>query len=306
MFHHQCRTLTLNRRLNTPSLVLLIFALCFHICVGWVAQPGSGLSTSNVSVSKRRVTVWSSNNNNNGESSSSEVERTSFDQAGASLKDEEDQKRLDDMGNNDVNPLYQSDKMNKLRERIAARTADLGIEKSKETADYIKARAEAAADAGVPPGRMDGGGDMFGGLDLSQISYESKTESKGAWQEGDPSMLYDASKDLSKEDQEEADPTMKLEYPQQAVVEVTNSTFPGWITAFQEVGFIVLTAAISCVVIVNWDQFLRDNYKSLGMVPTAEDLQNYASRFDGLDLPDWAVKGTTEDVMNTMRDAASK
>lgn len=296
---HKCRSL--NRRLNTVSAVLSFVVLCFQICNGWVSQTKPPLMfhcrslSSKVFVSKRRVAVWSSNNGNDS------AERTTFDQAGASLKDEEDQKRLADMGDNDVNPLYQSEKMDKLRERIQARTADLGIEKSQETADYIKARAEAAAEAGVPPAQM-GGGEVFGGLDLSKISYDA-TESKGTWQEGDPSMLYDAKADLSTEDQEEADPVMKLPPTEQAFVEVTNSTFPGWVTAFQEVAFIILTAAISCVVIVNWDQFLRDFYKSLGFVPTAEDLQNYASRFDSLDLPEgWANNVPTQDLMNTVRE----
>lgn len=180
------------------------------------------------------------------------------------------------------------DNIERMREAIKARTADLGIEKSKVTAEYIQAKQDAAMQSG-PGGGADP--DQFGGLDLSKIS--SAPAKKGSdWNEEMPSMFYDPEDELTKEEQEEVDPIMKKNPFEQGLHEFNNAKWPTFGAALKEVGLLLVIVAISTVLIVGFDTLVRELYTTVGFIPTKEDLMNYASRFDGLDLP----KGWTDNM----------
>jgi len=182
-----------------------------------------------------------------------------------------------------------------MRAAIRARTADLGIEKSQVSADYIRAKKDQAIQAG-PGGQVDD--NQFAGLDLSKISSTPDAKSSGSkWKEDMPSMFYDPDDELTKEEQEEVDPVMKLNPIEQGLDELKNAKWPSFGSAFKEVGLLFLVVAVSAVIIIGWDKLLREIYTSFGFIPNKEDIQNYASRFEGLDLPSgWTDNMSDQDV----------
>lgn len=218
------------------------------------------------------------------------VQRTSFDQAGRSLIEQEDEKRLRQMGDFDANDDDQ-DGMDRMRAAIRARAAKMGVEKSKVSADYIAQKNEAAKAAG-PGGQTDPS--MFGGLDLSKISDTKLKESATKWDNEMPTMFFDPEKELSKEEQEEADPLMTKSILEQYRYEISQAKWPTPFGAIREVALMMVVIALSTVLIVGWDRILREFYTSVGFIPTKEDLANYAARFDGLDLPDGWMNNMNE------------
>lgn len=185
---------------------------------------------------------------------------------------------------------YQMDNIEKMRAAIRARTQDLGIEKSKVSADYIAQKAAAAAEAGTPAAASQSP-DTFGGLDLSKIS---SVKASPEWNEDMPSMFYDPEDEMTLEEQEEADPIMKLNPIEQGLHEFNNAQWPTLGAALREVGLMVLVVLFSSVLIIGWDKLLRALYTSLGFIPTAEEIRNYADRFSGLDLPKGWTDGMSE------------
>lgn len=176
---------------------------------------------------------------------------------------------------------YQEDAMEKMRAAIRERAADMGIEKSKVTADYIARREKQALEGGPPGAQSDP--DSFGGLDLTQISQVKQTNSD--WDEDMPTMFYDAADDLSKDEQEEVDPVMLKNPVEQGLNELANAKWPDPLSALREVAIMFLIVGFSTLVITNWDNVLRGVYTGFGFIPTPEEVANYANRFDGLDLP---------------------
>lgn len=228
------------------------------------------------------------------EKNEDEVDRTSFDQAGQSLIEEEDRKRMEEMGDFDSNPAYQNDSIEKMRAAIRARTESMGIEKSKVSADYIAQRERQAMSAGSAKAAGEDS-NSFGGLDLSQIS--DRATKADSWNEDLPSMLYNPEDDLSKEEQEEVDPVMTKNPVEQGLSELGNAKWPDAGSAFREVILMLVVIAGTAALIIGWDNILRQLYTSIGFIPSKEDLANYASRFDGLDLPDgWTNNMNEADV----------
>lgn len=181
-----------------------------------------------------------------------------------------------------------------MRAAIRERTKGLGLEKSKVTADYIAQRERAALEAGPPGVARQNDPNAFGGLDLSQIS-QMKTKTKTSeWNEDMPSMFYDPEDDLSKEEQEEVDPMMLKNPIEQGISELSNAKWPDALSALREVALMFVVIAFSTLIIISWDTVLRNLYTSFGFIPTPEDVANYASRFDGLDLPDGWTSGMTD------------
>jgi len=196
---------------------------------------------------------------------------------------------------------YEEDTIEAMRAAIRERAAGMGIEKSKVTADYI-ARKEKTAREGGPPGTQTDP-NSFGGLDLSQISQVKQTTTE--WDEDMPTMFYDAADDLSKEEQEEVDPVMLKNPIEQGLNELANAKWPDPLSALREVVLMFLIVALSTVLITTWDSVLRGTYTGFGFIPTAEEIANYASRFDGLDLPDGWTSGMTDVDVQTYSDTIS-
>jgi hypothetical protein len=170
------------------------------------------------------------------------------------------------------------------------------MEKSKVSADYISERKKAATAAGSAAAASEDS-NRFGGLDLSQISDRASTSSS-MWNEDMPSMLYNPEDELSKAEQEEVDPVMKKNAIQQALNELSNAKWPDFASAGREVALMLAVIAFSAVLIIGWDKFLRGIYTTVGFIPSAEDLKNYAQRFDGLDLPSgWTDNMSDQDVV---------
>ena len=187
-----------------------------------------------------------------------------------------------------------------MRAAIRERAAGLNIEKSKVSADYIAQKQQAAQSAG-PPGAQKSE-DVFGGLDLSQIS-DTKLKNTGSdWNEDMPSMLYDPEAELTKEEQEEADPLMVKNPIEQALYEISQAKWPTTSAAIRDIAIMFGVIALTTVIIVGWDQLLRQFYTGVGFIPNKEDLANYASRFDGLDLPQGWMDGMNEQDIQQFSD----
>jgi hypothetical protein len=185
--------------------------------------------------------------------------------------------------------------MERMRAAIRARTAEMGLEKSRVSAQYVESRKERAVQAG-PAGQPSP--DVFAGLDLSQISTErAPPSSSSQWSEDMPSMFYDPEDDMTIEEQEEVDPIMKLNPVEQGLNELRNAKWPDLGSAFREVLLMVVVVAVSGALIIGWDKVLRELYTAAGFIPTKEEIANYASRFDGLDLPKgWTNNMSEQDV----------
>jgi len=197
----------------------------------------------------------------------------------------------------DYDLQYENDSIEKMRAAIRARTADLGIEKSKVSAEYIAQQKQKAMAAGsAAEANSANSADTFAGLDLSKIS-SVPDKKRSDWSEDMPSMFYDPEDELSKEEQEEADPTMKLNPIEQGLTEFKAAKWPDTGSALREVGLMIFVVLLSAVLIIGWDQLLRNIYTTAGFIPSKEDLANYASRFDGLDLPSgWTDNMSDQDV----------
>ena len=189
--------------------------------------------------------------------------------------------------------------MEQMRAAIRERTAAMGLEKSKVSADYIQSKQAAAMAAGGAQAAREaatgGGGDMFGGLDLSKITSDGK--SRGEWDEDMPTMFYEPEAEMSMEEQQEVDPLMTKNPVEQGLNELRNAKWPDLASAGREVLLMAAVVAFSAVVIIGADKVLRALYTNLGFIPSAEDLANYAARFDGLDLPTgWTDNMNENDV----------
>ena len=200
--------------------------------------------------------------------------------------------------------------MEKMRAAIRARTSDLGIEKSKVSADYIQKRQQQAVAAGSAQAASENN-DIFGGLDLSQIRTEAtpsrSSSSPFADEDGEvPSMFYEPDDELSEQEKAEADPLGQKSISEQLMYEFQQVKWPAPGSALREVGLMFVIVAITGGLIIGWDKVLRELYTdSLHFIPSKEDMANYANRFQGLDLPaGWTDNMNDEDVAS-FADAAT-
>jgi preprotein translocase subunit SecE len=177
-----------------------------------------------------------------------------------------------------------------MREAIRARTAAMGLEKSKVSADYIQQRQQQAVQAGSASAANESS-DTFAGLDLSQISTSKAAPSpkNALWadEEGEvPSMFYDPEDELSEEERAEVDPMGQKGFIEQGLNELQNAKWPDPASALREVGLMIVVVAVTGALIIGWDKLLRGVYTDvLHFIPSKEDLAQYMNRFDGLDLP---------------------
>jgi len=183
-----------------------------------------------------------------------------------------------------------------MRAAIRARAANMNIEKSQETADYIAQKEEEARLAGPPGAQQDS--NSFGGLDLSQISDTKMKNTASEWNEEMPSVLFDPADEMTEEEREEADPLMVKGPVDQATYEIQQTNWPTPLAALREVVIMLSVIAFTAVFIVGLDNLLKDFYtNTAGFIPSKESLANYAARFDGLDLPQgWMDNMNEQDI----------
>jgi hypothetical protein len=180
-----------------------------------------------------------------------------------------------------------------MREAIRARTAAMGLEKSKVSADYIAQRQQQAVTLGSAAAvdqEARGGNDSFAGLDLSQISttkVPSQSQQKwGVEDEELPSMFYDPEDELTVEQRAAIDPMLQRGILEQGLNELKSTKWPDPVAALREVVLMVIVIAVTGALIIGWDKLLRGVYTDvLHFIPSASDMKDYMQRFDGLDLP---------------------
>ena len=191
-----------------------------------------------------------------------------------------------------------------MRAAIRSRTADLGIEKSKVSAEYIQQKQKMAVAAGSAKAAAEQNSqNYFAGLDLSQISdgSRSRRDEPTIWGENEedtPSMFYDPDDKLTEEERVEVYPMMRKSILEQGLNELRNAKWPDWASALREVVLMAVVIVVTGALIILWDKGLRTLYTDiLHFVPTKEEIANYAARFDGLDLPKgWTDNMSEQDV----------
>lgn len=212
----------------------------------------------------------------------------SFDDAGQSLVDEENQKRIESMGDFDSNPDYNIDNIEKMREAIRARASSLGVEKSVLSQQYIEeAKARAQQNVGQAPGQ----------LDLSQISTGNEPRKQADWDESLPTMMYNPEDELTEEEQREIDKVGQLPFWEQFLSEVRAAQWPDFWSAGREVLLLFLVAGLSGLIIINFDQAVRSVYTNLGFIPTKDDIPG---QLEGLDLPEGFTNNMNEEDLLKM------
>eukprot|EP00980_Cylindrotheca_fusiformis_P026300 scaffold15772_cov162-Cylindrotheca_fusiformis.AAC.2 len=236
-------------------------------------------------------------------------ERKSFADAGEALQDEEDQKKMDGMGDFDANPAkisdlraslfvfrlqYNSEDINRVRDAIRQRTQSLGIEKSKISMEAIQAAEERAKS-----GAANSGESSFQQLDLSKITSDSP-RGKG---DNVPAMFFDAEEELTEEEMAEADPDGQLSLKDQALKEIGAATWPTPVSALKEVVLLIAVVAFTAALIINWDNFLRELYTSIGLIPSEDDLMKGA---ESLVLPEGWTNGMSEEDLMNFQDEVGK
>jgi hypothetical protein len=206
--------------------------------------------------------------------------------------------------------------MEQMRAAIRARTASMGLEKSKVSADYIAQRQQEAIAMGSAKAAAEASGSsdaMFGGLDLSKISTEkvpsAAATKNGLWQDKEdemPSMFYEPEDDLSMEERAEVDPVGQKGFVEQGLNELRNAKWPHPVAALREVVLMIVIIAITGALIIGWDKFIRTLYTDvLHFIPSKDDLANYMNRFDGLDLPSGWTDNMNEADISSLSDKIS-
>jgi hypothetical protein len=196
---------------------------------------------------------------------------------------------------------YKNDSIEQFRAQVKARAAELGIEKSQITADYIAQKREEALKAGPRAAAEE----SFGGLDLSKISDKAMESKSSMWDESMPTMFYDPEEEMTQEDKEEADPLMKENPLGQAQFELSQGVWPSLGSALLQVFFMIIAVIASTYGLVAWDGLLRKLYINIGFIPTKEAIADYANRFESLDLPKQWLQNMNEQDVASLTDTMS-
>ncbi|CAJ1954679.1 unnamed protein product [Cylindrotheca closterium] len=221
------------------------------------------------------------------------LQKSTFDEAGVALTDEEEQKRIAEMGD-DTNEDYSTDDISRVREAIRQRTEALGMERSKVSVEAIQAAQERAKSA--VENNLSGASQ----LDLSQITENAP---RGEDADNIPAMFYDPETEMTKEEMIEADPDSQLNFYDQVMKEITSSTWPSPGAALKEVFVLIFVGAASTALIINWDNFLRETYTNFGMIPTEEQIMQGS---ENMVLPDGWTNGMSEDDFMNFREEQGK
>jgi len=223
---------------------------------------------------------------------------TSFEDAGVALQESEDKEKMEGMGDYDANPSYRASDIERFRAAIKERADSLGIEEAKMSKEAIQAAQERAQQAAMSRG--DGNSEMGQMLDLTQIS---DTAPRGSDAEGILSFFDEPEDEMSEEEMKEADPTGQLSIQDWAMFELNETSWPTPLAALKEVVILVSAIAITALLIVNWDSFLRNTYTGLGIIPRPEDIM---SGSENIVLPEGWTNGMNEDDFMKYQDEVGK
>ena len=177
---------------------------------------------------------------------------------------------------------YKAESIDRVRDAIKQRTDALGIEKSKVSAEAIKA-AEERARARI----ADGG---FQALDLSQITTQASSSSQD-----ENSIFFEPEEEMSEEEIKEGDPVGQLSIQEQVKAELSAAIWPTFGAAMKKAGIILIIGAVTCFFVVEWNDLVRDLFMNVGLIPRPED---FTFDSEKILLPEgWADGMTDEDVM---------
>ena len=177
-----------------------------------------------------------------------------------------------------------------MREAIRQRAESLGIERSKVSVEAIQAAQERAKQA--VENKMSGATQ----LDLSQITSDGP---RGEQDENIPTMFFEPEAEMSEEEMREADPDGQLSFIEQTMKEIKAATWPTPGAVIKEVVLLLVVGALSTVIIINWDNLLREFYTSVGLIPTEEQIMQGT---ENLVLPDGWTNGMSEDDFMNFRE----
>lgn len=169
----------------------------------------------------------------------------------------------------------------------------MGIERSTVSAEAIQA-AQERAKAAVENRQS---GDTM--LDLSQITSEAP---RGETDENIPTMFFEPETEMTEEEMIEADPDGQLSFFDQTMKEIKAATWPTPGAVLKEVALLLIVGSLSGVILINWDNFLREFYTNVGMIPKAEEISKGT---ENMVLPEGWTNGMSEEDFMNFRDEQS-
>jgi len=201
----------------------------------------------------------------------------SFDEAGQAIKDEDEQARLESGSTGLTEEQTQAFEAKKseydgMRERIRARAAEMGVEKSVATQQAIEEAARRAMNREEQEQE----------LDLSKIGFATKAD------ENDPE------EQLSDEEKDKIDKIGNMGLVEQAMEEFKNVKSPGIGATIRQTAFMLLIFAFTAGYILFLDTTIRDVFTNFDLIPPPDKVFDYSD----LELPDgWTDMMTDDDLL---------
>eukprot|EP00539_Tryblionella_compressa_P001604 CAMPEP_0178745940 /NCGR_PEP_ID=MMETSP0744-20121128/7555_1 /TAXON_ID=913974 /ORGANISM="Nitzschia punctata, Strain CCMP561" /LENGTH=297 /DNA_ID=CAMNT_0020399141 /DNA_START=209 /DNA_END=1102 /DNA_ORIENTATION=- len=257
---------------KTNENVLLVLLLGVHVaCFSVAFSPAArrqvqvgGLSTkTTITASSTRIFLSQWDDDEEEVATS----RASFDEAGESLKKQEDDEKMDAVGDFDANPSYSDQTVEQIREAIKRRADSLGIERSVEDVE-AKKEAEERARAQMEA-KLSGSGQLEQLLDLSKISSQGPREIDPNL----PSMFYEPESEMTEQQIKEADPVGQMPYIEQFFNVIGRAEWPSFFDATKDVFVLLTSVVVSASLIVGWDSIVRYGLTKYDYLPSEEEVQ---------------------------------
>lgn len=221
-----------------------------------------------------------------------DTERKSFEEAGISLSEQQDQERMDAVGDSDFDNTgsQETDDLEKMRAAIRARASDMGLERKGLDDEYVeaaRARALSRRDNARGAGNSD--------LDLSQISDGNQRQDE--WdadkKENKRGVLQKAGDSLTEEEKLAAYPNGALPKTEQFWEEFKLVQWPTFQESLIDLVLVVVILFGMIFLIDFMDTTIRHFFTDIIHILPRDD--EIPTSLEGLDLPAGFMNGMSED-----------
>lgn len=209
----------------------------------------------------------------------------SYEDAETAIRDEDDRIRLERSGGADdeFTKKYEAKKTeyDAMRDRIRARTADMGIAKSVATAEAI-AEANRRAQSGEKAGESE----------LNMSVFAETPAAVFADANANP-MLDDGTDSLTDEEKKEIDKIAQLNFFEQAKSEFSFAKWPSISATLKLAAAMFFLFLFTAGFILKADEVIRTVFTDVGLIPRPDQIYDYSE----LQLPDnWMMDGGNQGI----------
>mmetsp|Transcript_16597 Transcript_16597/g.30194 ORF Transcript_16597/g.30194 Transcript_16597/m.30194 type:complete len:305 (-) Transcript_16597:392-1306(-) len=290
------------RRNNLLSSGLLLVATIASSATAFSPARSSFLTTQRavkvvVPTRSADCLLFSSNEPTEGEGAGDNM---SYEDAETAIRDEDDLIRLERSGGADdeFTKKFNAKKTeyDAMRDRIRARTADMGIAKSVATAEAI-AEANRRAQSGEKAGESE--------LNMSVFAEKTPAASFADADAGANPMLDDGTDSLTDEEKKEIDKIAQLNFFDQAKSEFSFAKWPSISATLKLAAAMFVLFLFTAGFILKADEIIRLTFTNVGLIPRPDQIYDYSE----LQLPDnWMMDGgnqAIDGVADAVKGAAS-